>query len=133
MIMQINIRWNNGYQNDGLLYFFQRVHEMLDYNTSDIFRAPLHNTPSLIAEYLEIYNGSAKHYNLDEVLHEFVESFRNDIVLQRFLGDSRINFIINRLNKYPEKRESTMEYLFQSIGRKYLYWIKVQFTRDYTG
>ena len=103
MITKISISWNNTFQNDGFLFFVQRIVEMLDYMTVDIFRVPLLNTPRLVDEYLRICHGAAKPYHLDAVFNEFVNSFENDIVLQYKLGDSKIQQIVNRLNKHPEK------------------------------
>lgn len=124
MIAPISISWNSKFENDGLLFFVQRIVEMLDYMTIDIFRVPLLNTSRLIDEYLKICNGSAKPYHLEEVFHEFLDSFEHDIVLQYKLGDSKIQQIINRLNKKPEKRKETMEFLCHSICKSYLNWSK---------
>lgn len=124
MISKISISWNENYQHDGLLYFVQRIVEMLDFMTIDIYRAPLLNTTRLIDEYLEICQGEAKAYHLEEVYNEFMHSFKNDIVLQYKLGDIRIQQIVNRLNKLPDKRQETMEFLHCSIGKDYLTWSK---------
>lgn len=124
MITKISISWNNTFQNDGFLFFVQRIVEMLDYMTVDIFRVPLLNTPRLVDEYLRICHGAAKPYHLDAVFNEFVNSFENDIVLQYKLGDSKIQQIVNRLNKHPEKRQNTMEFLCHVISEQYLSWSK---------
>jgi len=124
MITPLEIAWNENYENDGLLFFFQRIQEMLDYTTIDIFRAPLLNTHRLIDEYIRICQGSAKPYHLDEVYNEFIKSFKSDVVLQFKVGDEKIQQVIDRLNKYPKKREETMEFLLHSIFSKYLEWIK---------
>ena len=124
MITPIEIAWNENYENDGLLFFFQRIQEMLDFTTIDIFRAPLLNTHRLIDEYIRICQGSAKPYHLDEVYNEFINSFKSDVILQFKVGDEKIQQIIDRLNKYPQKREETMEFLLHSIFSKYLEWIK---------
>lgn len=54
MIAQISVSWNEKYEHDGFLFFAQRIVEMLDYMTVDIYRAPLLNTSRLIDEYLRI-------------------------------------------------------------------------------
>ena len=43
MIKKIEITWNDEYSNDGFLYFAQRIVEMLDYTTIDLYRTPLLN------------------------------------------------------------------------------------------
>ena len=67
MIAQISVSWNEKYEHDGFLFFAQRIVEMLDYMTVDIYRAPLLNTSRLIDEYLRICHGAAKPYHLEEV------------------------------------------------------------------
>lgn len=124
MISNISISWNDSYEHDGLLFFFQRIVEMLDFRTIDIYRAPLLNTSRLIDEYIRICNGAAKPYHLEEVYNEFVLSFKTDIILQHELGEDRIQQIIKRLNKYPENRKQTMEYLLHSVTDRYLKWAK---------
>ena len=54
MIVVNTVSWNSEYQYDGLLFFAQRIMEMLDYATIDIYRAPLMNTHRLITEYLNL-------------------------------------------------------------------------------
>ena len=124
MITSIDISWNNEYRYDGLLYFLQRIVEMLDFTTIDIYRAPLMNTTRMIDEYLEICHGSAKPYHREECYNEFVSTFRNDLILQRKIGIARINQIIDRMNKQQDKRKETMEFLQHSINPSYLKWTK---------
>lgn len=71
MIAQISVSWNEKYEHDGFLFFAQRIVEMLDYMTVDIYRAPLLNTSRLIDEYLRICHGAAKPYHLEEVYNEY--------------------------------------------------------------
>ena len=90
MIIKNHISWNNNYENDGILYFAQRIVEMLDYRTIDLYRVPLSNTPSLIKEYINVYRGAAKAYNLEQIYHEFVRCYETDIILQEKFGDAHI-------------------------------------------
>lgn len=124
MITPIEITWNNEYKHDGFLFFVQRIVEMLDYMTIDIYRAPLLNTSRLIDEYLKICQGAAKPYHLEEVYNEFIHTFKNDIVLQYKLGENRIQQIVNRLHKTPNKREETIDFLSHSVSSHYLQWTK---------
>ena len=48
----ISHEWDN--ENDGVLFFIQRLEEMLFYYSDDIVRAPMHNTATLIREYIDI-------------------------------------------------------------------------------
>jgi len=124
VIQKINVSWNNEFQHDGFLYFVQRIVEMLDYHTIDIYRAPLMNTPRLIMEYLKIANGAAKSFHLDEVFHEFKDTFASDAVIQYKWGEDRIRQILDKLNREEQNRKTTMEYLAHAIGSYYLAWAK---------
>lgn len=123
MVLKNNVSWNDKYQNDGFLYFVQRIIEMLDYTTIDIYRAPLMNTPRLIHEYLKIYNGAAKRYHLEEVYNELKVSFENDIILQYKLGEKRVLQLLSELNK-SEDKVKIIEYLRHSLCVDYLDWCK---------
>jgi len=121
MVKENVVTWNNEYQHDGILYFMQRIIEMLDYDTIDIFRAPLLNTTRLIDEYLQISNGAAKAYHLQEVFNELKTTLKNDIVLIDKLTEERVDQIISKLNTDTEKKE-VIEYLSKSITPNYLTW-----------
>lgn len=121
MVKENSITWNNEYQNDGILYFMQRIIEMLDYDTIDIFRAPLLNTTRLIDEYLQISAGAAKAYHLQEVFNELKATLKNDIVLINKLTEERVNQIISKLNADDDKND-VIEYLSKSITPNYLNW-----------
>lgn len=45
-------KWDAQY--DGILYFVQRLQEMLFHYSDDIVKAPVHNTMTLIFEYIEL-------------------------------------------------------------------------------
>lgn len=122
MIEKIVVAWNDNFENDGLLYFAQRIVEMLDYTTIDIYRTPLLNSRILIREYLNVENGASQQYNLDKILEEFKDSFKNDIVISHNWGDERITQIMHRLNNDSNKK-STMEYLEHAIGSSYFRWV----------
>ena len=124
MIQKIDVSWNNEFQHDGFLYFVQRIVEMLDFHTIDIYRAPLMNTPRLIMEYLKIANGAAKPFHLDEVFHEFKDTFASDAIIQYKWGEDRIRQILDKLNREEQNRKTTMEYLAHAIGSYYLAWAK---------
>ena len=109
MIIKKEVSWNKDYANDGILYFSQRIVEMLDFRTIDIYRAPVSNTPSLIKEYLNVYEGAAKEYNLEEILQETVFSLENDIILLEKFGEDKIREIVKKIHSSKEK-EQVLEY-----------------------
>lgn len=54
---------------DGYLFFVQRLQEMLFHYSDDIVKAPVHNTQTLLEEYVDtekdVVKGSIKQYQLD--------------------------------------------------------------------
>ena len=66
-------KWNKDY--DGVLYFIQRLEEMLFHYSDDIVRAPIHNTATLIKEYIELDNDeSIQPFHRDLVVNELIQS-----------------------------------------------------------
>lgn len=98
MIIKKEVLWNKDYANDGILYFSQRIVEMLDFRTIDIYRAPVSNTTSLIKEYLNVYEGAAKEHNLEVILQETVFSLENDIILLEKFGEDKIREIVKKIH-----------------------------------
>ena len=132
MIAKIDVTWNENYQYDGYLYFFQRVVEMLDYMTNEIYRSPLVNISILIDEYISISYGHTKTYQLEEVYNELLDTLEHDAVLEYKIGKEKVQQIINQIKRQERKRLELVKYLRSTVVKKYLDWSKVQFTRDYT-
>ena len=122
MIQKNAITWNADYKYDGFLYYIQRITEMLDYDAKDLFRIYFVNTTTLIDEYLDICNGYAKQYHLDEVYHEFIYTFNKDIVIQHKWGEKKKQQILELL-KSEKNRKETMMYLQHTLTN-YLDWCK---------
>ena len=122
MIQKNEINWNDEYEYDGLLYFAQRIVEMLDYLTIDIYRAPLMNTPRLVDEYLNAIKNNVRDYHLEQILDEFKDSFRNDIIIQKMFGQEWIDQRIDKLNKDKTNRQAIMHYLKNTMDSFYLDW-----------
>lgn len=110
----------------GILYFFQRLEEMLFHYSSDIVRTPIHNTRTLIHEYLyhekEMKEGRVKGYQLDQILNELRESIKNDKVLSDNLSRDFIETIAKEL---PKQRGDLVRYLHNKLPEKtYLIWVQ---------
>lgn len=109
-------------EEDNILYFFHRLEEMLFHYSSDIVRMPVHNTRTLIKEYL--YNeaesnlGRVKEYQLEQIVNELKASLQSDSVLCDNLGYDFINGVITELSaqkgeviKYIDGKISNQTYL----------------------
>ena len=77
--------WGN--QNDGILFFVQRLQEMLFHYSDDIVKAPVHNSATLIMEYLITDKDvSVQKYHLDYIAEELKDSLERDSIAKSCLG-----------------------------------------------
>lgn len=122
MIQKNSVMWNDEYKKDGYLYFAQRIVEMLDHKTIDIYRVPLLNTMRLVDEYIVVDEGHAKKYNLEHILAEFKKSLKSDIVLQNRWGENKIAEVLSYINSKQNQRTKLMKYIKSVIEPQYLNW-----------
>lgn len=94
-------RWDK--ENDGILYFIQRLEEMLFHYSDDIVKAPVHNTATLILEYIQVENEeNVQPFHLDIIVEELTESLRNDQIIKNKLGANKVQKLIEVL-KYQTR------------------------------
>lgn len=109
---------------DGILYFFQRLEEMLFHYSSDIVRVPVHNTITLIDEFIKIEkrvkNGQVKSYQLDQIQEELSFTLQNDKILIAHFGNEFVETISKNLRK---EGLDYVRYLKNKITSKtYFHW-----------
>lgn len=109
--------WNNGYKHDGLLFFVQKIEEMLGYYTNHLYKVPVYNTYFLMWEYMHVAKLSKEKVinegHLKYVLDEFIESFENDIVIKDNISKDKMDYIIQRLNSSSVlDQERIIHYLY---------------------
>ena len=78
--------WDNANGDlDGLLYFSQRLDEMLFNFSIDLYKAPVLNTHSLLLEYISIYNNTEiDNKYLSVVLEELNDALAKDPVINKY-------------------------------------------------
>lgn len=118
--------------NDGVLYFAQRIDEMLNPSTSHIYKAPVHNTRTLIKEYLttqdSVMTEQINNAHLKSVFEEFLESYKNDVIIKKFIGKEERNSILNKLNTNSETEKVNLciicitDYVSIICGAKNIFW-----------
>lgn len=118
--------WTNGFRHDGLLYFAQRIEEMLFSYTSELYSVPAMNTHLLVLEYLDtdetIEDRSIAEAQLKHIMEEFQYSFKNDIVIQNNITEEECKNILDKLNTSNiVDRKKVMRYLFELL-KKYDKW-----------
>lgn len=113
---------------DGVLYFAQRLEEMLFNYTIDLFRMPLLNTHGLTNEYCtvakKVKKQEIREYQKTIVFEEFVSSFKNDIVLKECWGKNNIDRIIKSFGSSSDQEKyDTVAYLNATFDNaKYYSW-----------
>ena len=115
---------------DGIIFFAQRIEEMLSNNSNDLYKMPLLNTHGLASEYCNIVkkvsDGTIKEYQRDIVFEEFIDSFKNDIVLKENWGTDNIESVLKSFGSSNQKdKNNTIAYIEATLGNgKYLNWAK---------
>jgi hypothetical protein len=122
--------WNDSFDNDGILYFAQRLEEMLFDYSIDLYRMPLLNTHGLAKEYCEVAkkveNNDIREYQRDAILEEFVDSFKNDIALKECWGQDNIEKILKSFGSSSDKEKyNTISYISATFDNGIYYsWCK---------
>lgn len=93
--------WSTSFDYEGLLFFVQKMQEMLYHYSDDIHRAPVHNTSTLANEFCELYKsvkrGQVSNYQLKPLFAELAHSFCNDFILRDCLGDDFIDTVYSQM------------------------------------
>lgn len=110
-------------KDDGILFLVQRLQEMLFHYSDDIVRAPVHNTQTLIDEYLsvekDVMKGKVKQYQLDSIIYELKESLLEDKILKEKYNSSAIEDIANLLS---QKKGILVHYLSSMVSKGDYYY-----------
>ena len=120
--------WNDEFRHDGVLYFSQRIQEMLCYYSDHIYKAPVLNSYLLIGEYVNTASLVRKKIindnHLKYIMEEFQDTFSNDIVLLNRLGEEKIKEFLQKLNtSSQDEQEKIMKYLLHTLD-DYNVWCK---------
>lgn len=123
----VPVNWDVNFDSEGILFFIQRVQEMLFHFSSDVYRAPVHNTSTLLYEFFSTYkqvkNGEIRGYQLSPIFEEFKYSFSKDTILRENLGEETIGILSNQLSTCKEENYFNMaQYIADIIMPQYLEW-----------
>lgn len=113
-----------GSKDEGVLFFFQRLEEMLFHYSDDIVRVPVHNTKTLLEEYLknerDNQEGKVKSYQLEQILDELSNNIQADKILREKLGEE---FVVEISNSIKKDKGDGIRYLYHKIsGSTYQNW-----------
>lgn len=114
---------------DGILYFAQRIEEMLFDYSIDLYKMPLLNTHGLAREYCKVVekvsSGEIKEYQREILFEEFLASFNDDIVLKENWGISNIEFVTKSFGSSTQRvKDHTVAYVDSTLSNgRYYNWI----------
>ncbi len=119
---------NKNFENDGVLYFIQRLEEMLNENTDHIFKSPILNAYLLVKEYISttilVKDGKIDETHLKYIMDEFQESIRKDIVVNENVKTTEIDYILNKINTSAQQDHvKIMRYILYLL-KDYYAWCK---------
>ena len=117
---------------DGILFFFQRLEEMLYPLSDDIVRMPIHNTRTLMLEYMknqnEMKNGKVMKYQIEQILQELTWSVQNDKILVESFGETFVESVVNMIRK---NESSSIHYLHNKIADKKYYELSIEYLKKH--
>lgn len=114
---------------DGVLYFAQRIEEMLFDYSIDLYKMPLLNTHGLAREYCrvveKVLSGEIKEYQREILFEEFLASFNDDIILKENWGISNIEFVTKSFGSSTQRvKDHTVAYVDSTLSNgRYYNWI----------
>ena len=119
-------KWENISDMQGMLYFVQRMDELLFHYSMDTYKVPTLNVKLLLQEYLNtvdsIKEGQLKDKNEVPVFEEIVWCLENDKIAQRVIGQSICEEFLKNNGSYDKgmKRKVCQLFLDKLTGKKYL-------------
>lgn len=111
-------------EDDGYLFGIHRLQEMLFHYSDDIVKAPVHNTQTLLEEYIDtensIINGNNQHYQyqLDIIAKEIQESLSTDLIIREMYKTKDIEELKSLLSK---NHKVAVHYMYNKITQKKYY------------
>lgn len=113
--------WDSNFKHDGLLYFTQRIQEMLFYYSAHIYKTPVLNTYLLVREYLSVAelvkSNTINENHLKYIMDEFQDSFSNDLIIREHIDEDRRADILQKINSSTtQDQEKIMSYLLNILG-----------------
>lgn len=126
MIKRSIEKWANVSNVQGMLFFVQRMDELLFHYTMDTYKAPTLNIKLLLQEYLDtieqIKKGILKDKNEIPIFEEIVWCLESDKIAQKVIGISKSEEFLKNNGSYDKdtKRKICQLFLDKLTGRTYL-------------
>lgn len=113
--------WDPNFKHDGLLYFTQRIQEMLFYYSAHIYKTPVLNTYLLVREYLNVAelvkSNTINENHLKYIMDEFQDTFSNDLIIREYINEDKRADILQKINSATTQDQvKIMSYLLNFLG-----------------
>lgn len=117
MRFKINGQWKNDFKHDGILFFAQKIEEMMFYYTNHLYKVPVYNSYFLLWEYMHtsklVKEKAINEGHLKYILEEFLETFQDDIVFKNSIAEDEMKYILQLLNSSSViDQERIVHYLY---------------------
>lgn len=121
MRFKINGQWKNNFKHDGILFFAQKIEEMLFYYTNHLYKVPVYNSYFLMWEYMHtsklVKEKAINEGHLKYILEEFFETFEDDIVFKNSISEDEMKYILQLLNSSSVlDQERIIHYLYHRFA-----------------
>lgn len=121
MKFKINGQWKNNFKHDGILFFAQKIEEMLFYYTNHLYKVPVYNSYFLMWEYMHtsklVKEKAINEGHLKYILEEFLETFEDDIVFKNSISEDEMKYILQLLNSSSVlDQERIIHYLYHRFA-----------------
>ena len=121
------------FRHDGLLYFTQRINEMLFHYTDHVYKAPVLNSFLLVDEFIKtaklVKEGTINENHLKQIMAEFQDSFKKDIIIKEHLDENEKDQLLQKVNSSTINGQIQMMQYIQYVLRDYNEWCK-QYLRE---
>lgn len=109
-----------------LLFFAQRMDELLFHHTTDSYRYSALSIRGLASEYCMVYrdanSGTINKKNLDHIIEEFVYRLKSDDVAKEILSKEYVERFEKNYGSWDSKRQfENMQYVARKLGNRVYY------------
>ena len=118
--------WTYSEQLDCLLFFAQRMDELLFHHTTDTYRYSTLSIRGLVEEYCTVYrnvkSGIINRKNLTHIIEEFAHRLQHDDIAKEILTVEYVDRFIRNYGSWNEKNQyENLSYIGRKLGNKVYY------------
>lgn len=118
--------WNYSDSLECMLFFAQRMDELLFHHTTDTYRYSALSIRGLAAEYCSVYHdvksGALNKKNLNHIIEEFVNRLKGDDITQKILTNEYVAWFIKNYGAWDiQNQYENLKYIGRKLSNKVYY------------